>query len=844
MRNSIKLSCVLIFMFQFVWSQTKSPSEFLGFELGERFSMHHQVTDYFKHVADQNDNVKLVKYGNTYEKRPLHVAIVTSQENFSRLEEIRMNQLRAARMIEGDGQKQDVAVLWLSYNVHGNESVSTEVAMKMLYELINPDNKETKQWLKNTIVIIDPCLNPDGRERYVNWYIQHGNMPYNSNPDANEHHEPWPGGRTNHYFFDLNRDWAWATQVETQQRLVLYNNWMPNVHVDFHEMGVDDSYYFAPAAAPFHEVITDFQKEFQVKVGENHAKYFDQKGWLYFTKETFDLLYPSYGDTYPTMNGGIGMTYEQAGSGRAGLGILNKGEDLLTLKDRIEHHFTTSLSTLEVTSENAVALNDQFSSYFKSAQQSPKDEYKTYVIKNNNEDKVKSLMRLLDRHKIAYGTSSSDMSTKAYNYKENKITKLDIKKSDLIISSYQPKSNLVKVLFEPETTLSDSLTYDITAWSLPYARGLEAYALKTRLEPDPYEKEQNRKTSESLSVPYAYVSKWNSTEDLAYLSYLLQKKIKVRFSQKPFRIEGKNFAPGSLVITRAGNEKFENFDSIIRNSALQFERHLTEVKSGLVTSGADFGSGRVHYIKAPKVALLTGKEISSYNVGSIWHFFEQQIKYKISILNTSYFSKVDLHDYDVLIIPSGNYHKVLDKEQLTALNQWVQKGGKIIAFSSAISVFAASDDFEISVYESEDMEKAALKSRDSLRKENRLKTYNDSERIALSNWISGSIFKVSLDNTNPLGFGYGKEYYTLKQGRQRYAYLKNGYNVSVMEGEVNQISGFAGTNALKGIETSLVYGVENKGKGTVVYLVDDPLFRSFWENGKLLFGNAIFMVGQ
>lgn len=844
MRNSLKFSFALIFIGQLLWSQTKSPSDFLGYELGERFSMHYQVTDYFEHVADHNDNVKLIKYGSTYEKRPLQVAVVSSPENFNRLEEIRMNQLRAAKMIEGKEEKQDVAIVWFSYNVHGNESVSTEVAMKMLYELIDPENRETKQWLKNTIVIIDPCLNPDGRERYVNWYTQHGNMPYNSNADANEHHEPWPGGRTNHYFFDLNRDWAWATQIETQHRLELYNNWLPNVHVDFHEMGVDDSYYFAPAAAPFHEVVSDFQKEFQIKIGRNHAKYFDQKGWLYFTKETFDLLYPSYGDTYPTLNGSIGMTYEQAGSGRAGLGVLNKAEELLTLKDRIEHHLTTSLSTLEVTSENADELNDQFSEYFETSLKAPRDEFKSYVIKKDNEDKVKSLLRLLDRHKIKYGIASSDLSTKGFNYKENKTTKLDIKKSDIIISSYQPKSNLVKVLFEPETTLSDSLTYDITAWSLPYARGLEAYALKTRIESVPYTKEELQKSSESLSQPYAYISKWNSSEDVAYLSYLLQKKIKVRFSQKPFGIGGKNFAPGSLVITRAGNEMHKDFDSIIRNSAIMFDRELTEAGSGWATSGTDLGSGRVHYLKAPKIALLTGKETSSYNFGSIWHFFEQQIKYKVNILNTSYFSEVDLHDYDVLIIPSGYYHELLDKEQLTALNQWVQKGGKIIAFSSAISVFAASDDFEISVYESEDMKKEALKRKDSLRKENRLKTYNDAQRIAISNYISGSIFKASLDNTNPLGYGYGREYYTLKQGGRRYAYLKNGYNVSVISDKTKQISGFAGANALEGVGTSLVYGVENKGKGAIVYLVDDPMFRSFWENGKLLFGNAVFMVGQ
>ena len=237
----------------------------------------------------------------------------------------------------------------LSYNVHGNEASSSEAAMQTLYELIM--NK--KSWLENTVVIIDPCLNPDGRDRYVNWYNQVKASPYNTHQSATEHNEPWPSGRPNHYLFDLNRDWVWASQIETKQRLILYNEWMPHVHVDFHEQGINEPYYFAPAAEPFHEVISDWQRTFQLQTGKNHAKYFDREGWLFFTREQFDLLYPSYGDTYPTFMGAIGMTYEQAGHGRAGLGIDNDEGIELTLVDRINHHTTTSLSTVEISSQNA-----------------------------------------------------------------------------------------------------------------------------------------------------------------------------------------------------------------------------------------------------------------------------------------------------------------------------------------------------------------------------------------------------------------------------------------------------------------------------------------------------------
>ena len=271
----------------------KSPSEFLGYDLGTAFTRHYQVVDYYKHLAaSAPDRVQLIEYGKTYENRPLILAYVSTAENTGNLEEIRIEHLKST---QGEGAPTK-AIVWLSYNAHGNESASTEASMQTIYDLLT----EKSAYLENTIVIIDPCINPDGRDRYVNWYYQYKNSPYNVDPNSKEHHEDWWNGRSNHYMFDLNRDWAWLTQVESRQRLKIYNRWLPHVHVDFHEMGVDNPYYFSPAAEPFHEVVTDFQRNFQTVIGKNHAKYFDAKGWFYFTKEVFDLLYPSYGDTLPT----------------------------------------------------------------------------------------------------------------------------------------------------------------------------------------------------------------------------------------------------------------------------------------------------------------------------------------------------------------------------------------------------------------------------------------------------------------------------------------------------------------------------------------------------------------
>ncbi|MCU0383872.1 MAG: M14 family metallopeptidase, partial [Cyclobacteriaceae bacterium] len=310
----------------------KSPDEFLDFNRGERFTRHHEMVQYFKYVDAQLSNVQVYEYGKTYEDRPLLYTIITSEENFKKLEEIRKDNLIRAGVLAGTPSSSKIAIVWMSYNVHGNEASAMEAAITTLYELCT--SAKAKEWLKNTVVIIDPCINPDGRDRYANFNNAFSNTTPNTNGESAEHREPWPGGRPNHYWFDLNRDWAWLQQKESAARIPVYNQWLPHVHVDFHEQGYNSPYYFAPAAEPYHPVISKWQREFQHIIGKNNAKYFDNNGWLYFTKEVFDLYYPSYGDTYPTYSGAIGMTYEQAGSGYAGLSILTEEGDPLTLEQR------------------------------------------------------------------------------------------------------------------------------------------------------------------------------------------------------------------------------------------------------------------------------------------------------------------------------------------------------------------------------------------------------------------------------------------------------------------------------------------------------------------------------
>jgi hypothetical protein len=844
--NKLVLTFALLAISTAIFAQQKllSPKEFLGYELGDRFTPHYKVVEYFRHVAETMPNVDLQKYGETYEHRPLVLAIVASADNFTNLEHIRLDNLRRAGLADGTQSGTKNPIVWLSYNVHGNEANSMEASMWTLYELANPANTRTQEWLKNTVVILDPCINPDGRDRYANFYNQYGNFPPNPSTEAYEHYEPWPGGRSNHYLFDLNRDWAWETQTESQQRLKVYNQWLPHVHVDFHEQGINNPYYFAPAAEPFHEVISPWQREFQTMIGKNNAKYFDEHGWLYFTKEIFDLYYPSYGDTYPTYSGAIGMTYEQAGSGFAGLQIKTETGDLLTLKDRITHHYTTGLSTVEITANNAAKVLDEFEKYFRENINSPASPYKTYVIKGNNSpDKLNRLAKWLDSHSIKFGYSGVSKATRGFDYQTQTTTNVNVSTDDIVISAYQPKSRFVTTVFEPFSKLPDSLTYDITAWNLMYAYDLKAHALQERINPGKIYQPAVPAYANLSGKAYAYIFSYQSLDDVAFLTDLLKNHVRIRYSEKSFTLNGQNFEAGTLIVTRRNNEHLDSFDSLITESAKKYQRRIITTTTGFVEKGKDFGSGALHFIKAPRVAALLGEQTSSLGAGEVWYFFEQQIKYPITQIGTNNLKFAELSNYDVLVIPEG-YYRIFDDGMLDKISSWVSDGGRLILIGNAINSFSERKNFNLKRYTTEDEKTEAQKKEKEQKQKQGLARYEETERKQVSETISGAIYKVSVDNSHPLGFGLGNNYYSLKTNELRFGWLENGWNVGVIKGKAKPIQGFAGYKANAALDNSLTFGVEQQGSGQVIYLVDNPLFRCFWENGKMLFSNAVFMTGQ
>jgi hypothetical protein len=840
MKKTLLVAFASLLMISTVKSQSiKSPGEFLGYELGTQFTYQYRAVDYFRYIASVSPLAKYREYGTTNEGRTMGVCFVSSEENLVNLEEYRINNLIKAGFLKGEFTGKQIPFVWLAYNVHGNEAVGMEAAMKTLYTLVSSSYPNVSEYLKECIIVIDPCQNPDGHDLYTNRYRSTMNSILTPDGKSWEHNQGWPGARTNHYLFDLNRDWTWQTQAETQQRLILYKQFMPQVHADFHEMGVESTFYFAPGSDPWNTVITPWQHEFHKLMGNGTATLFNEKFKLYFTKENFDLFYPSYGDTWPILNGAIGFTFEQGGGGPSGLAYKLESGDTLTLKDRIDGHFTASMAVIKVSCENREKLVREYNMYFDESAKDPQFKYKSVIIKGSNEkSSMNSLLNLFDRNQIRYSyAGNTGKKFKGFDYQSDKDGEVIIEKGDILLTAYQPQSHLMQALFEPVSKTTDSLSYDITAWSLPYVYNLKAFAITEKIAADTTRIISDKIINEiPPSKPYAYVANFTGFDELKFVAALYNKKIKLRYSLKPFVLSGSSFNRGSLIVARGDNKDNEaEFDKIVTSSGNLCHVKLVPTQTGLVDSGKDFGSENTPLTKQKSVALICGEGTMASSVGEIWYFFEKELNYPLTLINPATTKDFDLKDYDVLILTSGQYSKIKD-----TIIDYTKRGGRVIAIENAISVFSGEKTtslakaIETRTAEQKLTEKK-IKSDDStlLKK---FEIEND-KRYELSNLSEGSIYKVRLDDTDPYAFGMGKDWYILKRSAG-YPFLATGSNIGYIL-DKEPVAGFAGFKYKDKIKNTLVIGAEKIGSGEVIYITDDPYFRAFWESGRVLLGNMV-----
>jgi hypothetical protein len=820
------------------YSQSVSPDTFLGYNLGEKFTRHHRVVDYLEHVSQENPHFQLRQYGTTTENRPLLGLIMSSENNMKIFDDILSENFR--RVNKGVDSGARIPIIYLSYNVHGNEAVCTEAAMRTIGSLTN----QRKNLLENCIVIIDPCVNPDGRDRYVHFQDRTSGPTPNSSPAAWEHSEPWPGGRSNHYMFDMNRDLAWQTQKETKARTAFYRSIMPHIHVDYHEQGINEPYYFAPAAEPLHKIITPWQRKCQEHIGGFNASGFDARGALYFTKEIFDLFYPSYGDTWPMFQGAIGMTYEQGGSGRAGRSIITETGDLLSLSYRIENHHSTAISTIEAAIHHRDRLLKEFAAYHRRNIEEPWGDFTSYLIPltGNDLSKINWLTDLLDRQGLTYSTArGSKKPIAAFDYNLLSSNMIQPLKGDLVIDAHQPNSALLQVLFDPDPELSDSLTYDITTWALPFAYGLKSWGLNTNIEmTDGFITPINPVQSDTAMTPYAWIIEYRTDAGTPLLAQLLMEGIKVRVADAPFTNSGENFSSGSLVITRLNNEdKLENIEAIVtEHTSKTAGIKVLKTHSGMSEEGPDLGSDHFQYIKSPSIAVISGEEVSSLSFGEILHRFETIYNYPITVISDH--TRLDLDSYDVLIIPRSWIS--FNENELEELQNWVASGGTLISIGGSCRNFADKNGWGLSRFSGEMDESNRMAEYDAHSTSNIYAPFALNDRLSVMDAIPGAVYSISLDPTHPLAFGYNTTYLSIKTSSMRFSPLSSdsGSNVGVLKGDAEALSGFAGSIANEKLNNSLSFGVQSIGSGSAIYLIDNVLFRGFWKNGHKFFANAVF----
>jgi hypothetical protein len=441
-------------------------------------------------------------------------------------------------------------------------------------------------------------------------------------------------------------------------------------------------------------------------------------------------------------------------------------------------------------------------------------------------------LQLLDRNKIVYSAAKPG-NANGYDYNSRKNENFSIDANDILISSVQPRSALLKVLFEPNAKLVDSVTYDITAWSVPYVYGLNVYAAKQILtSAGAWEMSENNISNTASN--YGYALKWEGVQTARTVAQLLKVGVKLRFTEEPFELRGSKFDRGSILILKTSNNS--NVWDVVRKICNENDKTLYPISTGYVDKGFDFGSTKVHFMKAPRVALVTGSGVSSNDAGEVWFLFDQELNYPITLINLSDLASSDWNQFDVLIMPDGNYSFLSDKNSSDQFHDWIMKGGKVIAVEGAVAQLSKLD-WAIKMKKSDDSSDKKDSTYSALRR------YENRERAPVANISAGSIYKVELDNTHPLAFGYPNYYYTLKQDDHIYEFMKDGWNVGIVRKD-EPVAGFVGYRLRSRLKDGLLFGVQNIGGGSIAYFADNVLFRDFWQNGKLMFCNAVFLVGQ
>lgn len=808
-------------------SEIPSPEEFLGYPVGAQHTRHDRIVAYFEHLAEISPRATIETYGHTYERRPLVMLTVSTVENLANLGAYQQSQLQLCDPEAEMPETESLPVFVnLGYNVHGNEPSSSEAAMLAAYTLLASQHPEISKFRDQAVFFIDPTINPDGRDRHTHWANMFQANPLVSDPLDAEHNEAWPRGRTNHYWFDLNRDWILGIHPESRGKLHWYHQWYPNVVTDFHEMGTNSTYFFEPMKA-IGSLDPIMPKENYTTLNDTFAAYFsealDEIGSFYFTKEVFDGTYPGYGSSYPDLQGGLGLLFEQASS-RGHVQETPTGD--ITFQFTIRNQFTSSIATVRAAVNHKELMHSYMRKFFTSALSlADASPIKAYVFGDSNDpNRVKAFMDKLLLHQV-----------EVYRLKENMG---EFKAGEaFIVPTRQPQYRMVQTFFETYEEYADSVYYDASAWSLANFYNMPYEEVKGSFEKG----EQITMETELLAVPtpeearYAYLINWNDYNAPALLYHLQEGGANVLSAFKPFSAKvgeaSQDFDYGTLMVPVSRQQiSSDSLYELIQAGVKRFQVEVYPVAGGYSVAGIDLGSRYFEPLEKQKALLLVGEGVSSYEAGEVWHLLDQRVHMPITKLRMTMFDRVDLHDYQVMIMVSGSYSQ-LDDADKKRISDWLKAGNTLITIRQA----------------SEWVIKQGLV------KEKLIEAPNDttSERLPYvqapeilgREEVGGAIFEANLDLTHPLAFGYQRE--EIPVYRNSEVWLKpssNDYSNVAVYTDDPHIDGYITDHNLETfLKPSVSLMVSPLGRGRVILFADNPNFRGSWYGTNRLFLNAIFL---
>lgn len=816
-----------------------SPQEFLGYEIGSHFTRHDRIVAYYKKLAELSDKATFQQIGETYEHRLQVVLTITSPENHQNLEQIRKkHETVLDPSADGLDPKNDPAIVALDYSVHGDETSSGEAAMLTAYYLVAEQGSETQKFLNESVILMDPSQNPDGRDRAAHWHNMYKSFPPVADPADREHEQAWPRGRTNHFWHDLNRDWFAVTQQESKNRLDFYHRWYPNVQIDFHEMGTNGTYYLEPTkpVRTWNPVIPDYQYEvLNPLLAEYQTEALDEVGSLYWTKEVFDNISPIYGSTYPDIQGGVGVTFE-VGSSR-GLVQESNSRDV-TLRSTIRKHLRTGIATVRAAVAERKTLFEYQKDFFASAIDQAEEQPVGAYVFGDAQDRTltNKFLNLLQTHRLDVYNLDQNVEINGKEFKQD---------SAYVVPTSQVGYRIIHDIFEPNTNFPDSVFYDITAWSLVQGYGIQ-YA---EVESNDFEDYQGKLVTEAPgrtgsvvggSSNYAYLLSWDDYNAPAALYHLLKKELRARVAFKPFTSttsEGKKeFGYGSIVVPVRGQDKVSSSElvDIVQKTASKFKVNFYATGTGMTPSGIDLGSGNIQPVDKPETALLIGEGVSAYEAGEAWFLLNQHMNMGVTRLaKTTLEENISLDRYNNLVMVDGRYGD-LDSTTVDKIKRWVKGGGNLITFEDA-----AAWAIEQGIV-SRDLIKTY---KDSTGRSVRYNYETRSDRY-LANTIPGVILEADIDPTNPIAFGVpGRKQLFIKDSDTFLKPSKNPYATVAAYTEAPLVGGYAKEENIDKISGTAAVVTSSEGNGNVIMFADNPNFRSYWHTTSRLFLNAL-LFGQ